>query len=81
MKTVVYIGMIVAIFVAMAYGSFYIMGGIEGGMPGGGHGKFAKYHKGNKVTSFLEDKSFFGGSKSYNDYTRGDVSSNPFTDQ
>ncbi|TWU08243.1 hypothetical protein [Stieleria varia] len=43
-------------FVGINYGSKYILGGIEAGMPGGGEGKYAEYHEGNKFTSYLKNK-------------------------
>ena len=51
------------------------MGGIEGGMPNGGHGKFADYHDGNMITEFFEKTS----GNSATGFTSGDVTSNPFT--
>ena len=76
MKTVV---CMVAIFVigsvGIYYGSCYVMGGIEGGMPNGGHGKFADYHDGNMITEFFEKES----GSSAPGITSGDVTSNPFT--
>ena len=79
MRVFTYVFLIVMFFVACGYGSMYMLGGIEAGLPGGGHGKFADYHEGNKVTSFMEGNSFFGDdSRPSWDHAQGDVSSNPF---
>lgn len=56
---------------AYHYGSSYVMGGIEGGLPGGGNQQFKEYHDDNLVTKFL------GGNKE-DGFTQGDVSENPF---
>ncbi len=77
MKTVVLIVLLfVGFFVAVGSGSYYIMGGIEAGLPDGGNGKFSDYHEGNQVTSFFRGESDSGASGS--DFDPGDVSANPF---
>lgn len=74
-------GIIVLMVGGMAgiyYASSYVMGGIEGGMPGGGNGHFSEYHDGNLVTEYL------GGGGEENGFTSafsaGDVTANPYTD-
>lgn len=67
-----------AIFAGITYGSCYILGGIEAGMPGGGHNRFAEYHEGNKFTSFLKGEPVFSGWGAAADASAGEVTSNPF---
>ena len=56
MKTVIaIIVMFVGGFFVIDYCSKYMLGGIEGGMPGGGHGKFADFHEDNLFSYFLSD--------------------------
>jgi len=81
MKIFLYVGAIAAIFAGIAYGSFYVMGGIEAGLPGGGHEKFADYHDGNKVTKFFQGEPMFSSGWSSSDYTQGEVTSNPFAEK
>ena len=35
--------------VAVYYGSYCVMGGIESGLPGGGNQVYSEYHEGNLV--------------------------------
>jgi hypothetical protein len=47
--------MFVGGFIAIDYGSKSMMGGIEAGMPNGGHGKFSDFHVDNLFSWFLSD--------------------------
>jgi hypothetical protein len=77
LKTIVgMVALFVIATVGIYYGSCYVMGGIEGGMHDGGHGKFADHHEGNVITDYFQNKN--GNSTS--DFSSGDVTSNPFTD-
>lgn len=89
MKSVVGIVILVtAVFAGYYYGSAYVMGGIEAGIPGGGNGHFAEYHDNNLITEYLCGKSgdvaptntFTAGNVSANSYTAGNVSANPYAD-
>ena len=76
------VGIVVLMIGGMAgiyYASAYVMGGIEGGMPGGGNGHFSDYHDGNLVTEYLGGSSEDNGFTTA--YTAGDVTAaNPFAD-
>jgi len=69
-------------FVAVNYVSNYAMGGIEAGLPGGGHGRYADYHEDNLFSYWLSDydeeyrPSFF--SEEDGDAVVGQATSNPF---
>jgi hypothetical protein len=76
MKGVIVLVVLVAgSLVATYFGSTYVLGGIEAGMPGGGHGKFSDYHEGNLITEFFgSDESGCGPA----DFDPGEVDTNPF---
>jgi hypothetical protein len=89
MKSVVGIVVLMtAGFVGYYYGSAYVMGGIEAGLPGGGNGQFSDYHDGNLITEYLSGQSgdvastntYTAGNVSAKSYTAGDVTANPFAD-
>lgn len=42
-------------FLAIDYGSKYMMGGVEAGLPNGGHGHYADYHENNVFSYWLSD--------------------------
>lgn len=70
MKLVIaFVLLIVGVNVAYHYAGCYVLGGIEAGMPGGGHGKFKEYHEGNLVTKYFQSQS---------SATQGSVSANPY---
>lgn len=97
MKSVVGIVVLMtAVFAGYYYGSAYMMGGLEAGMPGGGNGQFSDYHDDNLITEYLCGKSgdvcptttFTAGNVSTNSNTAGsvtavaagDVTANPYAD-
>jgi hypothetical protein len=89
MKSVVGIVVLMtAIFAGYYYGSAYVMGGLEAGMPGGGNGQFSDYHDGNLITEYLCGQSgdvaptttFTAGNVSANAFSAGDVTANPYAE-
>tara|TARA_R110002049_G_scaffold2750_2_gene21661 strand:- start:518335 stop:518655 length:321 start_codon:yes stop_codon:yes gene_type:complete len=87
MKSVISAVIAIAGFhVAIYYGSCYVMGGIEAGLPGGGNRVYGDYHEGNQVTAFFKGESiqwpWSSSEQDPNDpaWNPGQAASNPFVE-